>query len=296
MSTRRHHFDRLVLWYLGAIFLITFVGSYFSLLYLVAALAHLAMIFLVLHLTGTSARAGIRWALRWLYPALLMIPLHYEVELIGSLFHGGAVYDQLVMAWDRRLFGGHPHRFLADQLPGPVWRELFSLLYLSYFAIVGGGFWYAWRKGWALKSASGQRISEAYLRFAFVFLGAFLTYMTIFILFPVAGPLDDRFLRFHDVGLLGPLIDRMYSLADSSGGALPSSHIGEAVVVFLLLRPRVPAVRIGFLALLAGLTISTVYGSFHYAIDALAGLVSGPIFYLAWSWVYGRLKAETVDG
>ena len=50
--------------------------------------------------------------------------------------------------------------------------------------------------------------------------------------------------------------------------------------------------RTGLLLVILGLAISTVYGSFHYAIDALGGLITGPLFYLFWSWVYRRLGAE----
>ena len=287
MKGQRYHFDRLILWYLAGIFVITFLGSYSGLPYLFAALVHLALIFMVLQLSASSRRSDIRSALRWFYPLLLMVPLHYEVEFVGTLLQGGAKFDVLVAAWDQRLFGGHPHRYMADVLPGPWWRELFHLLYLSYFVIVGSGFWFAWRKG-----RKDGEASPAFLRYAFVFMGVFLTYMVIFILFPVVGPHDDRFLRFHGHGLLGPLIDQLFALGDSAGGAMPSSHVGEAVVVFLLLGPRHQAIRTGFVALIAGLALSTVYCSFHYGIDALAGLLTGPLFYLGWSWVYGRLRGE----
>jgi len=288
----RYHFDRLILWYLGGIFAITFVGSYFGLIYLLAALTHLVMIFMVLRITRVSSRTGPRAWLRWLYPLLLMLPLHYEIELIGTVFHGGVIYDDLVKVWDGWLFGGHPHRYLADQLPGPWWREIFHLLYLTYFAIVIGGYWYAWRRGRESNEEGGMKISPDFPRYAFVFLGAFLTYMLIFILFPVTGPLDDRFLRFEGYGLLGPLIDLLYTAGDSAGGAFPSSHIGEAVVIYLLLRPRSQAIRALSIALILGLTVSTVYGSFHYAIDAVAGLLTGLLFYFFWNWFYRRLSKE----
>ncbi len=296
MKPVRYHFDRLILWYLGGMFAITFVGSYFGLIYLLTALAHLIMIFMVLRITGISSRSGPRVWLRWLYPLLLLLPLHYEIELVGTLFHGGAVYDDLVKVWDRWLFRGHPHQYLADKLPGPWWREFFHLMYITYGFIAIGGFLYAWQRGREFGVRGGMKVSPDFPRYAFVFLGTFLTYMLIFILFPVVGPLDDRFLRFHGHGLLGPLIDLMYAVGDSDGGALPSSHVGEAVVVYLLLRPRSPALRAVWIAVITGLTVSTVYGSFHYGIDAVAGLLTGPLFYFFWSWFYRRLSREPAAG
>ncbi len=292
MKPVRYHFDRLILWYLALIIVVSFVGSYYGLIYLAVALTHAILIFLVLHISGLGASSGLRAQLRWFYPLLLMLPLHYEIELVGTLFHVGEVFDNLVKVWDRWLFRGHPHRYLADQLPGPWWREVFHLFYLTYYFIVAGGFWTAWRRGRNAAEASETGGSPKFQRYAFVYLGTFLTYMAIFILFPVVGPLDDRFLRFYGTGVLGPFIDYIYAVGDSAGGAFPSSHVGEAVVVYLLLRPKSPAVRSIFIAVIAGLTLSTVYGAFHYAIDAVAGLLTGILFYYGWSWLYGRLRIE----
>jgi len=38
--------------------------------------------------------------------------------------------------------------------------------------------------------------------------------------------------------------------------------------------------------LIFGLTISTMYGAFHYALDTVAGLITGPLLYLLWSKIH----------
>jgi membrane-associated phospholipid phosphatase len=40
------------------------------------------------------------------------------------------------------------------------------------------------------------------------------------------------------------------------------------------------------MVLIFGLTISAMYGAFHYALDAVAGLITGPLLYLGWSKIY----------
>jgi membrane-associated phospholipid phosphatase len=110
--------------------------------------------------------------------------------------------------------------------------------------------------------------------------------LIVFVLFPVVGPLDDRFLRFHDAGILAHVIDLLYDIVETEGGAFPSSHVGLALIVYLLLRPANRRLRIGFMVLIFGLTISTMYGAFHYALAAVAGLITGPLLYLGWSKIY----------
>jgi len=292
----RCHFDRLILWYLAIIFLLTFFGSYFGFYYLLAAMLHLVLIMMLFRITAVRRRTGPRALLRWFYPLLMLLPLHYEIELVGTLFHAGSVYDDLVRVWDRVLFGGHPHLFLVKLLPGPFWRELFHFFYLAYYPLVVLGFVASWRKDHqdtAPAAGSGRPIF--FPRFAFVFMGSFVTYMAIFILFPVVGPLDDRFLRFHGQGLLGPLIDLIYTVGDSAGGALPSSHIGLAIVIYLLLQPAKHWQRSLFIATILGLTVGAVYGAFHYGIDAVGGIVTGVLFYYLWDWNYRRLSEESIQ-
>lgn len=274
---------------------LTLFGSYYGLLYLITAMMHLIMIIMVVRITDTHSITGPRAWLRWCYPLLLMLPLHYETELVGTLFHAGAIYDELVLKWDHWLFRGHPHRYLFEALRGPWWREILHLFYFTYYIIVATGFFYAWRKDGRSDSPEGSTPTPFFYRYAFVFLGTFFTYMLIFIAFPVVGPLDDRFLRFSNQGIIGPLIDLMYTTGDSAAGAFPSSHVGEAVVVYLLIQPRKPWARAVLITIITGLTFATVYGSFHYAIDALGGLATGPILYLFWSWIYRQLRPERIS-
>ncbi|MCH8023732.1 MAG: phosphatase PAP2 family protein [Candidatus Marinimicrobia bacterium] len=285
----RCHFDRLLIAYLLLTFTVSFVGSYFGPLYLLMALMHLVLVYLVLRLSAMDPAKPYIAVVRWLYPLLFLAPLHYEIDFLAWLFHGGEYYDHLVLAAEGWLFGGPPHKYLADLLHGPFWRELFHLLYLVSYPLLAGGLILAW---WRDKVWTGPGATPDYPRYAFILLGGFLSYLIIFILFPVEGPLDDRFLRFHEQGLIGPLIDFLNRAGHSRGGALPSFQVGGLVISYLLWRPTKPAVRYGLIALILAITISTTYGAFHYALDAVAGLITGAGFYLLWDRIYRRLKPE----
>lgn len=85
-------------------------------------------------------------------------------------------------------------------------------------------------------------------------------------------------------------MDFLFANGDLDGGAMPSSHVAGALVVviyaFRYLRPWFWAA----LGLFVPVTFSTVYNSYHYATDIIAGLIAGWFFYLI-----GRAIFKAVD-
>ena len=75
-------------------------------------------------------------------------------------------------------------------------------------------------------------------------------------------------------------MDFLFANGDLDGGAMPSSHVagalGVVIYAFRYLRPWFWAA----LGLLVPMTFSTVYNSYHYATDIIAGLIAGWFFYL----------------
>jgi membrane-associated phospholipid phosphatase len=74
------------------------------------------------------------------------------------------------------------------------------------------------------------------------------------------------------------------------GGAFPSSHVGVAVTILVILwqfRPRIA--RNIFLPLVIALSLATVYGQYHYVTDVIAGLLMGLGIGF---WGAGRMKKK----
>ena len=67
----------------------------------------------------------------------------------------------------------------------------------------------------------------------------------------------------------------LLAAGSSRGTAFPSSHVAAAVVATLAALRTQRRVGIVLGVLTAGLTVGTVYGGFHYAVDALAGVAVG---------------------
>lgn len=290
----RYHFDRLIMWYLGITFAILFAGVFLGIVFVLASVAQMFMLLMLVRITSEEQRFHRKDLLRWLYPLILIVPLYYEIGLLGFVFNQGDIYDPLVQGWDLWLFDKHPHKILPDLLAGSFWREFLHFIYFTYYLLIVAAFYYVWKRSTFHKpSRSIGEMDHRMLRFNFVFMGAFLTYMVIFIWWPVTGPTDDRFLRYDGVGGMSQIIDWIYQVGESGFGAMPSSHIGESIVIYLLLGNQFSRrLRAMFMVWFVLLCISTVYTQFHYAIDTITGIPIGIGFYYFWDWLYRRQSPE----
>lgn len=235
---------------------------------------------LLLHLTGAAMLLGQPqeaarlpgsdrfWSHARLLLPLLLAPLFYwETPLLAAALHGGAAYDPIVIHWEALVFGGQPSQTFAARFPSLWLSEPLHAAYLSYYLIVVGPA--------AALYAMGRR--EAFQRVVFTLVVVILVHQAAFIAFPVLGP---RYLFPAPAGPLeaGPLYQlthRILESGSSPGTAFPSSHVGISVAVTIaMFRERSRAAP--WLAILTTLlAIATVYGGFHYAVDAVAGVALG---------------------
>lgn len=222
--------------------------------------------------------------IRETYPLLLLLLLYGEVDLLVGLWHAPPGFDALVRAWDLWLFGGHPHLYLDQVTAGWAWRELFHFLYLAYYLLLIGSFLGVW-----------QKTPRVFPRFAFVVTGVFASFVAIFIAFPVAGPLASPDASLPRGGFFPEIVAHLYAPLSADGihaGAFPSSHVGMSVAIVLLLAPRRWWSRSALGLLVLGIALSTVYGRFHYGVDAIVGLLAGGALYILWSRIYDAVQPE----
>jgi membrane-associated phospholipid phosphatase len=204
------------------------------------------------------------------------------VELRWLIEGAGVAHrDAVVMGWERALFGGDPSAAWAPAWPSLALSELLHLCYASYYLLV--------LLPPLVHSLRGRRadFAQTLLALAMVYAACFTAYL----LFPVDGP---RYLVGPAEAPEGPvrgLVLELLERGSSRGTAFPSSHVAASVVASLcaLRADR----RLGWVigALTAGLTLATVYGGFHYAVDALAGLATGLASWALSRTVWRRLSA-----
>lgn len=209
--------------------------------------------------------------LRIVYPVALTPLLYSELAFLNRLVTDGYL-DGTVQAWEAALFGGQPSLSLSASLPAFPLSEFLHLGYVAYYLIVPIALLGVWR----------TRGGAALHRAAFAVAATFYLCYLVFTLFPVAGP---RY-AFEPIGgalsegTLYGLVHAILEGGSSKGTAFPSSHIAASAAavlaagredarwLWLLLVPEV------------ALAVGTVFGRFHYAVDALAGVAFGVAAFL----------------
>ena len=86
------------------------------------------------------------------------------------------------------------------------------------------------------------------------------------------------------------MLDLTHDAGERPTAAFPSSHVGVTTVVMLLaLRTRSRGLIFTILPFYILMCLSTVYIYAHYAIDAIAGLVTGVLLYFVLIALWHRL-------
>ena len=195
------------------------------------------------------------------YPLILASAFYWQLGVMQLDL--GRLHDALVQRWELALFGAQLSVAWHRLAPSPLLSAVLHFCYGTYYWIL------ALVPMWLL--VRGKR--EAFRRASFLIaLALFVSYL-IFSVFPVAGP----YFLFPAVpaGLVtswpARYVHFMLGNGSSMGTAFPSSHVAASwVAVYAAWRDeRGLALVLAPVAL--GLALGTVYGQFHYAVDAVAG-------------------------
>lgn len=226
----------------------------------------------VLSKASPKARRVARTLFDW--APLLLVPLLYkELAILNTAFHGGTYFDPLVIAWEQSIFGGQPSRGWAAAAPFLWLSEPLHAAYLSYYFIILVPPLLLFLRGARADFRAG----------VFALMLAFFTHYLFFIYFPVQGP---RYLFPPPGGDLAngffyQIAHRVLEAGSAQGAAFPSSHVGVSVAQTLIVARYLPRLTPVFALLTLGLALGAIYGGFHYATDAVAGLLLGTLAFTA---------------
>ena len=248
-------------------------------------------------LAGTVAVA----ALHHRYPTRPMLFLRIAFQLVCLQQWYPDIYqfnclmpnlDHLFAGADQTLFGCQPALQFSQWLSNHYWCEAFNLGYVSYYPMILVLMLVAYRHG-------DDMLREC----SFVVLASFFIYYLVFLCLPVAGPqfyfaavgvdqisqgvfpqLGTYFAHHTEMlpnpgtdGLFRTLVDMAQQSGERPQAAFPSSHIGISTIVMLLCARHRLQLGLWLLPLWLLLCCATVYIQAHYAVDAIAGLLTAPL-------------------
>ena len=204
---------------------------------------------------------------------LLYIELRWTVPGLGRT-HA----DALIALWETRVFPGDPSRTLASRWPWTALSELLHLAYVSYYALMYAPPVLLWLH------RRHREFAATLLAMVVVYTICFATYTV----FPVDGP---RFLHGPASAPDGPIRAFVVALLESGssrGTAFPSSHVAASLVAAICALRFQRRIGLVVALLAVGLAVGAVYGGYHYAIDIVAGAITG----LAAAAIAYRLEAR----
>ena len=278
--------DQLLAAYLGATGLLA-AGTLTATGWALAAL-HGAAVAAVLWLARRPLPEGalLRF-LRISLPVAVTPLLYTELETLNQLVAPGYL-DATVQAWEAAVFGFQPSVAWARSWPWLPVSEAFHLGYVAYYLVVPAAAVAAFR------SAGDRGLERAIVTVGLAF---FVCYVC-FAVFPVAGPRYEfpRIVGRPADGAVFAVVHGVLEAGSSKGTAFPSSHVAAAAAALLACRRDALRAFRWLLIPVVLLTLGTVYGRFHYAVDALAGLAVGAAAWAVTPWLMSRLGRDPGDG
>jgi hypothetical protein len=195
------------------------------------------------------------------YPFILVTAFYWQLGTVQ--LDVATLHDALVQQWELGIFGAQLSVTWHQAMPSAVLSFVLHLCYGAYYWIVAlVALWLFFR-----------RKRDAFRRAGFIGGLALYTCYLIFAVFPVAGP------YFVFAPPTGAFLDNwparyvyfMLGNGSSMGTAFPSSHVVAAWCIVYAAWRDARGLALGLIPVAFGLALGTVYGQFHYAVDALAG-------------------------
>jgi len=241
--------------------------------------------------------------LRAYYPILLYTGFYRETGLLNRMF-----FDRFLDEWfirlEGRLFGCQPSLEFMAKLPYRWTAELLYAAYFSYYLMIAG-------VGLALYLRDRRAFEHFIAVVSILFYFCYATYIAL----PVAGP---RIFHYHIPGLGVPesvralgeafpfpgavrqavffkIMAFIYNHFEAVGAAFPSSHIAVAWCTVWFSFRYLRRIRWIHFAAAVLLTLSTVYGRYHYVVDVAGGLATTAALLPLINALYRRWETREAD-
>ncbi len=232
-------------------------------------------------------RRGVRLLRVW-YPLPLFPFLYAHVGQIVHIVNPAYIDGQLIVL-EKSIFHAQPSILLAER--GSAWLgQVMAFAYASYW-------WYGPLACFVIYRVAGMMAAR---RFVFRVSLTMLVCYFVFQLLPAMGP---RFALSHvgatllEGGGMIAFVNDVVSANGLRGAAFPSSHVAVMLaVVWGVWRHGPRWLAVAGTILCAVLSVAVVYGRFHYAVDAIAGVAVGLVLCAAADAVIARSSLRASHG
>lgn len=269
---------------------------------LVAAhVASIAVIHALLYIHAACPGNRALDLLRHFYPVLLYTGFYRETAALNHLLLPGFL-DPFFIRLEAQVFGSQPSLALMDLFPFLQVSELAHAAYFSYYVMIPG-------IGLALYFRNRRHFFHYLSVISFVFYVCYLVYIMV----PVIGPSvffsgsaecplpadlqpvpPPAFPAAIAVGPFYQIMQWIYRVFEAPGAAFPSSHVAVAIATVFFSFRYLRSIRWLHLAVVILLCLSTVYCRYHYAIDAVAGVLTAALLIPVGNRLY--LEFAEADG
>ncbi len=221
----------------------------------------------------TRVDASMPLPLRFLrdwYPLSTIALFYFEMgNLTQMVFQ--RYFDDTVIRWEKKIFRGMPSLELSSRFSSLILSEVLHCCYFSYYVIA------VFLAAWLYFDGRLVPFQETVFAETLTFNLSLLCYPFL----PATGPryIFEKIEGKLSSGFFFKLTHSILSRGSSKGTAFPSSHVSLSVIVLLCAFRYDSTAFLILLPMCVGLTLGTVYGRFHYAIDALVGAVLAGVVY-----------------
>jgi len=224
-----------------------------------------AAIFLLVWCAKRSGLRAVRIVRDW-YPAFYVLLIFKQLGVLVPAVHP-ATYDDLLLVWDRAIFGRHPGEFF-DAISSPIVTEIMRGCWLSYFVLpfVLCVPLYLRPK----RAAFDEAVSVLVCGWLISYLGYYALPALGPGYFPQTIPAPTC---VNDPGVTQSVALTLFSLEGRMHDIFPSGHtIIALLVLWQAARHKLPLWPL-LVPPICGLILGTVYLRYHYGVDVLAGFL-----------------------
>lgn len=229
-------------------------------------LFNLFVIIIVLTLSRSRGKNPLIFLVSLWYPLVLYAFFHYQSGMLNTVIIPRFL-DEVFMNLDARIFGKFPAYYLRGETGNLFIDEFFHFAYANYYIVIPLTAFKLYTKD-----------KKLFERFVFEISSLFYLCFLIYVFLPVEGPLKLRHHHFADGGPFKAIVDYFYAKGDNAGGAFPSSHVAVTCLATWWANKHLGKLKTYYWLVVFFLSISTVYGMFHYAVDIIAGWLLAILF------------------